>query len=79
MAFRDDVIAKTSDGFDVMDSTGFYKVQPKRSEVVAINVSESDMPKVKTVASNYARAFGQDSVMMVKVKVDEWAFIGSGG
>ena len=79
LAFRDDVIAKTFDGFNVVDSTGFYEGKPERSKVVTIIVNESDMPKVKAVASNYAKTFEQDSVMMVKVKVDEWAFIGPNG
>lgn len=74
--FQQNVLAKTFDGFNVVDSTGFYKSQPERSKVVTIIVTDADMDKVRSVASQYAATFKQDSVMMVKVKVDEWAFIG---
>ena len=69
-------LAKTFEGFNVVDSTGFYQGQPERSKVVTVIVKESEMSKVKSIASQYATMFNQDSVMMVKVKVDQWAFIG---
>lgn len=78
-AFEQDVIAKTFDGFNVVDSTGFYKGEPERSKVVTLIVTQDQMDKVRSVASQYAATFKQDSVMMVKVKVDEWAFIGPNG
>ena len=60
----------------LVDSLGYYQGQPERSKVVSVIVTEKDMPKVKKVARQYATQFNQDSVMMVKVKVDDWQFIG---
>lgn len=74
-AFQKDVLAKTFDGFNVVDATGFYKGEPERSKVVTILTDEQGMDKVKQVAQIYATRFNQDSVMMVKIKVDEWSFI----
>lgn len=74
-AFQQEVLVKAFDGFNVVDSTGFYKGQPERSKIVTILTDEQGMDKVKQVAQQYATRFHQDSVMMVKIKVDEWAFI----
>lgn len=73
--FEKKVLAKTFDGFNVVDSTGYYKGKPERSKIVTIIVTEKEMKKVEEIAKNYADRFGQDSVMMVKVAVDEWRFI----
>ncbi len=73
--FQQDVLAKSFEGFNVVDSTGYYQGQPERSKIVTIIVNQSQMGMVKSVASRYATEFGQDSVMMVKIKVDEWSFI----
>lgn len=73
--FEKAVLAKQFEGFNVVDATGYYKGQPERSKVVTIITNGAGMAKVKSVAQRYATQFQQDSVMMVKVKVDEWAFI----
>lgn len=75
--FETQVLAKTFyDGFNLVDSLGYYQGQPERSKIVTVIVTEKDMSKVKKVARQYATQFNQDSVMMVKVKVDDWQFIG---
>jgi hypothetical protein len=74
-AFQSDVLAKTFDGFNVVDSTGFYKGEPERSKIVTILTNQKGMKDVKKVARQYATQFNQDSVMMVKIKVDSWQFI----
>ena len=74
-AFQKNVLGATFEGFNVVDSTGYYKGEPERSKIVTLVVNQSDMENVKKVASLYATQFNQDSVMMVKIKVDEWAFI----
>lgn len=73
--FERDKIAKTFDGFNVVDSIGYYKGKPERSKIVTIILQENDLSKAETLAKDYAKTFKQDSVMMVKVKVDQWSFI----
>ncbi|TMP30221.1 hypothetical protein CWB99_02820 [Pseudoalteromonas rubra] len=75
-AFQNDEIVKTFDGFNVVDSVGYYKGKPERSKVVTVIVDEQGVEKAKVLASLYARRFGQESVMLVKVPVAEWDFIG---
>lgn len=74
--FQNEHIAKEFEGFNVVDSTGYYKGKPERSKIVTIIVKETAMPKVKALAAEYARLFHQDSVMLVKVPVLAWEFIG---
>ncbi|MDK1310912.1 DUF3574 domain-containing protein [Pseudoalteromonas ardens] len=75
-AFQNGEIVKTFDGFNVVDSVGYYKGKPERSKVVTVIVDEQGVKKAKTLASLYAKKFKQDSVMIVKVPVAEWSFIG---
>ena len=74
-SFQINTIAKTFDGFNVVDSIGFYKGKPERSKIVTLIVEAKDIPKAKQLAALYARQFEQDSVMVVKVPVLEWSFI----
>lgn len=73
-AFEQNQIAKVFDGFNVVDSVGYYQGKPERSKIVTVILSEKDMSKAKSLAKSYAKKFKQDSVMMVKVKVEEWSF-----
>jgi hypothetical protein len=73
--FEREQIAKTFEGFNVVDSVGFYKGKPERSKIVTLIVDEKEIPKVKELAKSYANQFQQESVMMVKVPVLEWRFI----
>ena len=62
------VLAKQLVGFNVVESTGYYKGQPERSKVVTVIVFKDDketMKKIKAVAQDYAKRFGQDSVLVV--------------
>ncbi|MCP4117957.1 MAG: DUF3574 domain-containing protein [Desulfobacteraceae bacterium] len=68
-------IAKTFDGFNVVDSTGYYKGKPERSKIVTIVLDRDEMPKVIKLARSYATKFHQESVMMVKTPVASWQFI----
>lgn len=76
--FRDGEIAKAFEGFNVVDSVGFYKGKPERSKIVTLIVKESEVPKIKKLAKSYAKKFRQDSVMMVMVPVAQWSFIDGG-
>ncbi len=73
--FEQEKIATTFDGFNVVDSKGFYKGKPERSKIVTLIVKESEMQKAKDLAKLYAKEFQQDSVMVVKVPVLDWSFI----
>lgn len=62
------VLAKQLVGFNVVESTGYYKGQPERSKVVTVIVFKDDketMNKIKAIAQDYANKFGQDSVLVV--------------
>ena len=74
--FQNTTLVEAFEGFNVVDSTGFYKGKPERSKVVTLIVSEQDIAKAKNVAAAYAKRFKQDSVMVVKVPVEEWSFVG---
>jgi len=76
--FQKNKIAKAFEGFNVVDSVGFYKGKPERSKIVTIIVPEKDIPKAKALAKLYSKKFHQESVMIVKVPVLEWSFIGAG-
>ncbi len=73
--FQREKIAKTFDGFNVVDSIGFYKGKPERSKIVTLIVEEKDIQKAKELAKSYAKQFRQESVMIVKVLVLEWSFV----
>jgi hypothetical protein len=73
--FQTKEIATAFEGFNVVDSTGFYKSEAEPSKIVTVIVKESDVVKAKTIAQRYARLFKQDSVMLVKEPVKEWDFI----
>ena len=75
-AFQQDEIAKVFEGFNVVDSVGYYKGKPERSKIVTVIIKSKDLPKAKALASLYAKTFKQDSVMIVKIPVTEWSFIG---
>ncbi|MDE1465459.1 DUF3574 domain-containing protein [Spartinivicinus poritis] len=74
-SFQQDEIVKVFDGFNVVDSVGYYKGKPERSKVVTVIVDSKDITKAKELASLYARKFKQDSVMIVQVPVTEWSFV----
>ena len=75
-SFQQGYITKYFDGFNVVDSVGYYKGKPERSKIVTIIVKAKDIAKAKELASIYAKKFQQDSVMLVKVPVLEWDFVG---
>ena len=76
--FEKKQISRTFEGFNIVDSTGFYKGKPERSKVVTLIIEKKDIPKAKELAKSYAQQFQQESVMIVVVPVLEWSFIGAG-
>ena len=75
-AFEKEHIVTTFEGYNVVDSVGVYKGKPERSKILTLIVEDKELAKVKAVARQYAKTFHQDSVMMVKVAVADWQFIG---
>lgn len=73
--FQKKQISSRFDGFNVVDSTGFYKGKPERSKIVTLLVEKKDILKAKELAKLYAQRFQQESVMIVVVPVLEWSFI----
>jgi hypothetical protein len=74
--FQEEELAATFEGFNVVDSTGYYLGDPERSKLVTLIVEEEQLGLVKELAQSYAEQFDQDSVMMVQTPVEEWLFIG---
>ncbi len=79
LVFEREEIPKYFDGFNVVDSVGYYKGKPERSKIVTFIVKAAEVPKAKALAKKYAQQFHQDSVMLVKVPVLEWEFISADG
>lgn len=73
--FQSETIAASFSGFNVVDSTGFYKGKPERSKVVTIIIKSEQMPAVEAMAAAYAEQFQQESVMVVKIRIEDWLFI----
>lgn len=71
-------IATVFPGFNVVDSTGFYKSRSEPAKIVTVIVKDQEVGKAKEIARRYARMFKQDSVMLVKEPVKEWDFIEGG-
>ncbi len=74
-SFQDKEITRFFDGFNVVDSVGYYKGKAERSKIVTVIVSEDGIGKAEKLAKLYAVRFSQDSVMIVKVPVSECSFI----
>ena len=75
-SFQQEEIVKTFDGFNVVDSVGYYKGKPERSKIVTVIVTQPEVEKAKKLAALYSKQFKQESVMIVKIPVLEWGFIG---
>lgn len=73
--FRDNQIVKAFEGFDEMDTVGYYKGAPERSKVLTILVSQDEMHKAVELAKSFATQFHQESVMMLTLPVLSWEFI----
>ena len=73
--FRDEVIAPAfKDGFNVVDSIGFWQGGTERSKILTVFYSAKDTQlfqmRLKEIAQTYTKTFKQDSVLMVTAPVD---------
>lgn len=74
--FQRNVIAKQFDGFNVVDSVGFFEGRSEQSKILTLIMNKNEIPKAEKIATMYAQRFDQESVMMVVVPVLQWKFIG---
>ena len=75
-AFQDAEIATIFDGFNVVDSVGYYRGKPERSKLVTVVGTAEQLKEAKAIAARYASKFQQESVMVITTPVVEWEFIG---
>ena len=73
--FEQKKIAAAFEGFNVVDSTGYYKGKAEPSKIVTLIVEEKGIQKAKDLAKLYAKQFKQEAVMIVKIPVLEWSFV----
>ena len=74
-SFVSDSISAKFDGFNVVDSLGYWKGKPERSKIVTIILNDEDMQKAEAIAHDYATKYHQDSVMLVRYPVNKWQFV----
>lgn len=74
--FQQKEIATKFDGFNVVDSTGFYKGMAKPSKIVTFIVKGKEVNKIKKIAQAYAQRFHQNSVMILDDSLLKQEFIG---
>jgi len=70
-------IAKRFDGFNIVDSEGYWKGKPERSKIVTIIAKSEEVSKAESIAHDYATMYHQDSVMLVKKPINKWEFVPS--
>lgn len=73
-SFEQEIIAKHFEGFNLIDSIGYYKGQPEKSKILTVIMTKSDFYKIEQIANNYIATFSQNSVMVTKDKLDDWLF-----
>lgn len=76
--FESEEITQFFDGFNVVDSVGYYKGKSERSKILTIILKREDLVKAKELAQIYVERFNQESVMMVSMPVEEWIFVSKG-
>jgi len=74
--FQKEVIDKRFDGYNIVDSLGYWKGNPERSKIFTIVLPEKDVGKTKEIAKEYAIRFNQQSILFVKTPITELASIG---
>ncbi|WP_113906399.1 DUF3574 domain-containing protein [Aliidiomarina celeris] len=75
MNFEKTEVATRFNGFNVVDSVGYYQGQAEKSKIITLIIPENELPKVKELATVYTNLFEQDSVMVLVSSVEQWLFI----
>ncbi|MFO6424161.1 DUF3574 domain-containing protein [Motilimonas sp. KMU-193] len=73
--FMTEHIASRFEGFNVVDSVGYWQGEPERSKIVTIVLKANRVTDAEAVARVYAKLFHQDSVMMVQHPVTKLEFV----
>lgn len=73
--FVSNSITKRFDGFNIVDSRGYWKGKPEPSKIVTIIVKQEQLKDIEVIAKDYAQQFHQDSVMLVQSPVENWKFV----
>tara|TARA_Y100001956_G_scaffold37525_1_gene36963 strand:+ start:768 stop:1154 length:387 start_codon:yes stop_codon:yes gene_type:complete len=73
--FVTDHIASRFDGFNIVDSTGYWKGKAETSKIVTIILKQAEIAKAESIAHTYATLYHQDSVMLVQSPVTQWEFV----
>lgn len=73
--FEKTVISFWFDGFNVVDSYGYWKGKKEQSKVITVIMDESDKWRAKNIAEAYCKTFGQEAVLIVAVPVLSFDFI----
>lgn len=73
--FVSNSITKRFDGFNIVDSRGYWKGKPEPSKIVTIIVKQEQLKDIEVIAKDYAQQFHQDSVMLVQSPVENLKFV----
>lgn len=66
------IVSKLFDGFTIVKGTGFWKRQKENSLIVEIVGDESDLNKVKSIASEIKVINDQDAVLVQRIENNNW-------
>ena len=73
--FEKVILAHYFEGFNIVDSYGYWKGEKEDSKVVTVILPEKEKWKAGEVAKHYCETFNQDSVMVVSIPVSSCEFI----
>lgn len=68
-------IVKRFDGFNIVDSTGYWKGKLEHAKIVTIIAEADKVSDAQAIAHDYAKMFHQDSVMLIQSPITNWEFI----
>ena len=73
--FEKVILTHYFDGFNVVDSYGYWEGQKEDSKIVTVVLPESEKWRANTAAKNYCESFNQESVMVVSIPLISCEFI----
>ncbi len=59
-------------GFNVAETIGYYKGAKERSRLITLIMDTCREPKLDAITREYAKRFQQESVLIVKTKIESW-------
>ncbi|GAK82604.1 hypothetical protein JCM19238_147 [Vibrio ponticus] len=73
--FVDQQIVPKFQGFNILNSMGYWQGKQENAKIVTILLTERQIPLAREIAQIYAKQFEQDSVMLVLSSVTKTEFI----